>query len=327
MWIARWGIILVSAGAMLGISALARAQIIAIGPPSFQSNDFPSLETLILDRLALGGTPDPEDLATLSHLAVLESIAMLADIQADMTNTPLGDRLEPQVRNLWDAAARFEERVSANPVNSQSIGGVQPVFNDMRAAYRDIAATLGGSAALSGRASAHLEGISRLTTATDSVMRAIEAEKPDNLRDRGFKNLDRDVRLLGAALGGYIQNVKAAKMQGPAWQTVSDNLTELLTQVRALTTRLGEQAARNEVAASIETIRRHTWQIEAQMARLKLPTDLERRWKLVRERLNVVSDRLGLPRVFEREPNLGNKAQAGVGSSPQTVTRIYRGPR
>jgi hypothetical protein len=87
----------------------AMAQIIAIGPPSFQSNDFPSLETTILDRLALYGSDDPADLGTLAHLTVLESIAMLADIQYDMPNTILGARLESQIRQLWDSAALIRQ--------------------------------------------------------------------------------------------------------------------------------------------------------------------------------------------------------------------------
>ena len=33
--------------------------IIAIGPPSFQSNNFPSMETMVLDRLAIGGQAIP----------------------------------------------------------------------------------------------------------------------------------------------------------------------------------------------------------------------------------------------------------------------------
>ena len=96
-----------------------RPRYIAIGPPSFQSNNFPSLETLILDRLAMGGQYNPGDLGTLSHLTVLESIAMLADIQADMPNTVTGVRLEGEIRQLWDAAAIFEESVSATPTRHE----------------------------------------------------------------------------------------------------------------------------------------------------------------------------------------------------------------
>ena len=50
--------IAVALAAIAGATNVA-AQIIAIGPPSFQSNDFPSMETLILDRLAMGGQYNP----------------------------------------------------------------------------------------------------------------------------------------------------------------------------------------------------------------------------------------------------------------------------
>ena len=107
------------------------AQIIAIGPPSFQSNDFPSMETLILDRLAMGGQYDPQDLGTLAHLTVLESIAALADIQADMQTSVLGVRLEGELRQLWDAAAAFEESVSAGAIDARTLVRIQPLYNEM----------------------------------------------------------------------------------------------------------------------------------------------------------------------------------------------------
>ena len=84
-----------------------RLRIIAIGPPSFQSNDFPSMETLILDRLAVGGQYNPQDLGTLAHLTVLESIAILADVQADMPNSVLGVRLEGRAQAALGRGGRL----------------------------------------------------------------------------------------------------------------------------------------------------------------------------------------------------------------------------
>ena len=152
------------------------AQIITIGPPSFQSNDFPSMETMILDRLAVGGQYDPQDLGTLAHLTVLESIAALADVQVDMQTSVLGVRLEGELRQLWDTAAAFEEGVSAGAIDARTLIRAQPLFNELQAAYQDVESTLSASAGMSSRAAAHLRGITRLTAAASTMMNAIESD-------------------------------------------------------------------------------------------------------------------------------------------------------
>ena len=65
---------------------------------------------------------------------------------------------------------------------------------------------------------------------------------------------------------------------------------------------------------------------EARIARLGWPSDLQRQWRAVRERLNVISDELGLPRVIDRLPAAASSQPPAAGSSPQPAARIYRGP-
>jgi hypothetical protein len=232
-------LLLLVALTLIASGASVSAQIIAIGPPSFQSNDFPSLETLILDRLALGQQYDRADLATLSHLTVLESIAMLADIQFDMPNSVLGTRLEGQIRQLWDAAAVFEESVSATPTSAQALTGVQPLYGNMQAAYQQVESTLGGAAGLSNRAFAHLEDIARLTAATRTLMRVLESDvlavAPISAQPAlDVASLGRQARLLANNIVALIQNVKASKHQPSAWSTVTRDLEALFDLARAL---------------------------------------------------------------------------------------------
>jgi hypothetical protein len=307
----------------------ATAQIIAIGPPSFQSNDFPSLETTILDRLALGGQPDSEDLATLSHLTVLESISMLADVQVDMRGSPLEPQLEGQIRQLWDAAAVFEESVSSVPLNAQNLLAVQPGFNNMQGAFREIESSVGGSAVLSNRAAAHLAGIARLTTATHTLMRAIESEvlpAGPVPPPRDLDGLGRQVRLLANGIVALIQNVKVSKHAASGWSAVTRDLEELFALVQSLQNSLVAQSSNNAIESALHAVRRRMWRAEARIARLGWPTDLDRQWRGVRERLNVISDQLGLPRVIDRAP----QAQPNALSPPTPETappaRIYRGP-
>jgi hypothetical protein len=197
----------------------AMAQIIAIGPPSFQSNDFPSLETTILDRLALYGSDDPADLGTLAHLTVLESIAMLADIQYDMPNTILGARLESQIRQLWDSAAVFEEGVSSGPMSAKMLTDSQPLFASMQGAVLSIESVIGNSAAVPNRVGAHLRDITRLTGASGTLMRAIESDFQSAMPARPqpaatVLRLGTEARLLANAIVRVIQNVKNSKQVG-----------------------------------------------------------------------------------------------------------------
>jgi hypothetical protein len=310
----------------------AVGQIIAIGPPSFQSNDFPSMETMILDRLAMGGQYNPQDLGTLAHLTVLESIAAVADVQADLQTSALAGRLENELRLLWDTAATFEESVSAVPLNARTLVRVQPLFSDMEDAYQDVAATLGASAGMSSRAAAHLRNITRLVAASSTTMYAIESDliaAGTPLQTRRVINpdpLDKQLRLLSNDVVALIENIKASKRSGPGWNAVKENLQELHSLIQSLQKTLASQGSNNEVDASLHAVRRRVWQTEARIVKLGWPTDLERKWREARNRLNVISDGLGLPRVIDLATRVQSDQAAANGTPAKPATRIYRGP-
>jgi hypothetical protein len=308
------------------------AQIIAIGPPSFQSNDFPSMETLILDRLAVGGLYNPQDLGTLAHLTVLESIAALADVQADMQTSVLGVRLEAELRQLWDASAVFEESVSAGPLDARTLIRVQPLFNDMNSAYQEVESTLSASAGMSTRAAAHLRGITRLTAAASALMGAIESDliAGDPLPPRqavDSDNLAKQALLLANDIVALIENVKSSKHPKSGWNAVSEDLKELLALTQTFQKTASARGSTDEIKGSLHAVRRRLWRTEARIVKLGWPADLERRWRDVRARLNMISDELGLPRVID----LANRARPDQPTAPQSsaksATRIYRGPR
>ena len=326
---------IVFAAALVAIVCVTNvpAQYIAIGPPSFQSNNFPSVETLILDRLAVGGQYNPGDLGTLSHLTVLESIAMLADIQADMPNSVIGVRLEGEIRQLWDAAAVFEESVSATPLDMKTLIRVQPLYNNLQTAYEDVQSTLVGAAGLSTRAAAHLRGITSLTAATSTLMRAIESDLLAAGPPSGQPTADRDslmnqARLLEKHIVALIANVKVSKHQTSGWSAVTNDLQELFALVQSFERTLLAQPSAKVIEESVHAVRRRLWRAEARIARLGWPSDLARQWRAVREQLSAISDELGLPRVIELAPVAQPDAQPSVaGPSKKTTARIYRGPR
>jgi hypothetical protein len=325
----------VLATTLLAIACVTDApgQIIAIGPPSFQSNNFPSVETLILDRLAVGGQYSPRDLGTLSHLTVLESIAMLADIQVDMPNSVIGVRLESEIRQLWDAAAVFEESVSATALDMKTLMRVQPLYNDLQAAYEDVESTLAGTAGLSTRAAAHLRDITSLTAATSTLMRALESDLLATAPPPGQPNVDVDIlktqaQLLANHVVTLIANVKASKHQTSGWSAVTKDLDELWSLVQSFDRTLSAQPTTKVIEESLHAVRRRMWRAEARIARLGWPSDLARQWKAVREQLSAISDELGLPRVIDLAPEARPDApRSAAGSSTKPTVRIYRGPR
>jgi hypothetical protein len=325
-------LILTMALAAIAGANSAIAQIITIGPPSFQSNNFPSMETLILDRLAVGGQYNPADLGTLSHLTVLESIAMLADIQSDMPNSVLGLRLEGEIRQLWDAAAYFEESVSATPLNINTMARVQPLYDDLQAAYQEVESSLSASAGLSSRAAAHLRGITSLTAATSTVMRAIESDllAAVPLPGRPTADLDslkRRAQLLANHIVALLENVKASKHQTSGWNAVREDLQELFSLVQSFEKTLSAQPSSAEIKDSLHAVRRRMWRVEARIARLGWPTDLARKWRDAREQLNAISDELGLPRVIDLAINDRPDQSSVPAPVKKPTTRIYRGPR
>ncbi len=331
---ARGSLVLaVALGAIACTSNNVLAQYIAIGPPSFQSNNFPSLETLILDRLAVGGQYNTGDLGTLSHLTVLESIAMLADIQADMPNSVAGVRLEGEIRQLWDAAAIFEESVSATALDTNTLIRVQPLYDDLQAAYEEVASTLAGAAGLSTRAAAHLRGISSLTAASSTLMRAIEsdllaANPPPGQPTADLDDLKKQARLLANHIVALAANVKASKHQTSGWSGVTKDLQELFALAQSFERTLSAQPTTRVIEESLHAVRRRMWRTEARIARLGWPTDLARKWRDVREQLNAISDELGLPRVIDLAPDgPPDNEPPAAGSSKKSTTRIYRGPR
>ena len=257
----------------------ALAQNIAIGPPSFQSNNFPSLETLILDRLAVGGQYNSGDLGTLAHLTVLESIAMLADINADLPNSVLGVQLESQIRQLWDAAASFEESVSATALSLNTLIRVQPLYSDLQGSYEEVESTLAGAAGLSSRAAAHLREIASLTTATGSLMRAIESDLVATVAIPGRPAADLDrlknqSRLLANYVVKLVANVKATKQPTSGWSAVTKDLEELFSLIESFERTLSVESSNKLIEVSLHAVRRRTWRAQARIARLGWPTDL-----------------------------------------------------
>jgi len=288
---------------MVGLEPLL-AQQIQKRLPALQDPARGDLETEILGRLSVTGQYQPADLPRLARLTVLQSIATLVNVQADLLDTVDGNRLDGDVTAFWDAAQNFYEIVSSAPLDMATLTLAQRAFVDLVAAQQGVESTLGALPAISPRAATHFESASRLVSAMSSVVGALESDLLNTARPVATRPLDADTmrgqaQLLANELTGLINDATKSQPAGvkPNAGVVAD-LNELLALVQDFGRILALDLSPRETQESFLAARRRMWHVEARITRLAWPAALERRWRTARERMNAISDAFGLPRVL-----------------------------
>src|SRR5262249_49137849 len=107
------------------------------------------------------------------------------------------------------------------------------------------------------------------------------------------------------ALVGSVKNLPRGK---PAGDGLVADLNSMLASVQELIRSLPLEPSPNELQQSFRVARRRMGHIEADISQFEWPPEVRRQWRGVRERLNAVSDDLGLPRVIARTPHLARVA-------------------
>jgi hypothetical protein len=359
-------VLLASAAAMLTSRDTALGQIIAIGPPSFQTASGTSLQEQILDRIASTGQYQPGDLANLARITVLQSIAMFSDLSNDLTGSPAGVRLEAEASALWQAGVSFDEvlRPSRPEPSVASRGSLYPapetaylevestlagasvddiidpsapdltspartqfLYDELQTAYRQLESTLGEFPGLSNRAASRLDDIGRMM-GTMSVMMSTSAESA--IQPRAKRSLDLDALAIQLRmLANAIVNLNASTQEPALKRAVPTELRAQLDEVLALiedlngTLPLGPTTA--EIVPAFHTIARRMARSEATIVRPDSPPQLQRPWRSVRTRMNVISDELGLPRVIDLAPPARPVARRAAPPRDRPGPVIYRG--
>ncbi len=137
------GIVLFWAGSQF-FSLAAQAQIIAVGPPSFQAYPSRSYETDLLNRLALsGGQYSPDDLVPLVRLTWLESMSMLAVLRHDVPRSPLFDQLEAEIQTFWIVAEDLDASLRSAAAEDTAPERLGQLYEQIDISYRQLAGTLG----------------------------------------------------------------------------------------------------------------------------------------------------------------------------------------
>jgi hypothetical protein len=292
---------------VLACAAAATAQDIQSRLPAFQAPASDSLQSEMMSRISLSGQLQPGDLARLSRLAVLNSISMLVNVRADLPNSPAGYRLDQELTSLWNSSESFYEVVSTSSLDAESMAQAQYWLESVFAAQRRVESSLGEFPGLSPRAADDLQSLSRLLGPIGSAMGSLEsaladAAGPAAERRFNLEALRRDAQLVANDLVSLIGQAGDAGRGQPARDAIVTELTDLLERVQSFSRLLSNKPSQKAVQDSFRIARRQMWRAHGRISQVEWRAALERPWRDVRNKLNELSNELGLPRVIEITP-------------------------
>ncbi len=271
-----------------------------------------SLEWSILNRLATMQRYDPRDLFRLARMTVLESIAMYENTLADLPLTMISAEREGELSRLWDAAELFY--VAVTPSDPPSLIRSRPLLADVEETYARLSASLASMPGVSPRSAMHMKNLARLLPVMNALIDAMEADqgivpvgaspRPDPTAGLGwFREQVR--RLLDS-----LRDVRTAISPGPDRQPILEDIDGLISQAQGLDGMLTDGSPRADFVASLRLIRSRLWPVQARTLQVSRGPAVAERWRVVRDRLNTLSDRLGRPRVIATQP--ATRPVAGV---------------
>ena len=261
----------------------------------------------LLGRLWVTGNYEPADLARLSRLTVLESIAMYQNMRSDLRETMIGARLEGEMSALWDAAEFFYVGAGSGPMDFATITRSRIQLADLGDAYRRVDVTLGSLPGMSPRAAYHLQDIARLLPTMNDVLEAMEADLIGTVAPPAERTLDlaavrEATRRLIQDLSGLIQRIREARLGPVERDGLIDDLNGLLDLVQGFDRMLSAAPSVRDLVRSLRLIPGRVWPVETRIARLAGGPEVSRRWRQVRQGINDLSDDFGLPRVLNLVP-------------------------
>jgi hypothetical protein len=284
--------------------------------PEFQAPASDSLESEMMSRLPQPGHYEPGDLSRLARLAVLESISMLVNVRADLRGTIAGNQLDQEITTLWNDSQAFYEFVSTSPYDdaaSVARAGAMLAFVD--ADYRQVQGSLATLGGLSVRAAADFKSLSRLLGDVNSIMGTLEANAaiqnlPAEQAPPRLGSLRGEAQIAANLVVALIGKAESVPRGRPGRDAFITDLTDLLDRLQGFCRLLSVDPPNAEILDSFRDARRQMWRTESRLLHLEWRAGLESPWRLVRERMNGISDALGLPRVIVSAPVLGRLSSA-----------------
>ena len=262
-----------------------------------------SLEWEMLDRLSVTGQYYRDDLPSLARLTLLESIAMYQNLRVDLRETSIGARLEGEMSQLWDAAEVFSVSANYPPPDIAGLNRSRAMLADVNAAFRQIDSSFGRLPGLSTNAAIHLQDIARLLPVMNAVFEAIDAEvaqpvaAPVN-RMADLAALQEQSRRLAEDLRGLdAELIKMVPAPAGRDRLIVD-VNGLLDLVQGFDRMLSADPSDRDLVGSLRLVRSRMWTVEARIGRIAGAPAVRSRSRQVRQRIDALSDRFGLPRVI-----------------------------
>jgi len=279
-------------------AAHAQSPIIAIGPPSFQNLVVPSLEDQVLYRLSFVGPREPGDLMQLARLAELRTIGTLATVRYQLSGTVASVQLEREGFALWNATDAFDQAIWYLPPDVQNLAWSQLLLTDVQAAYGRLNSSLGALPAISPRGAFYLQGISQILPFAQSELQLIEADiippaPYPAVRPVSLAELREQVRLLARDLAELIGKVRESQGDVRARDSVVAELSRFLELASSFDRILAIEPPTPDVLESFRLFTRGARQAWAAL----VGANRSGAWRPLRDRLNIMSDSLQLPRA------------------------------
>ncbi len=274
--------------------------------PAFQVPASDAFETSVLSRLAQTGEYLPDDLPRLARLAVLNSISMLVNVRADLPDSILGGQLDQDITALWDDSQTFYDYVNSSLLDDdESLERAAVLLAAVDAGHRRVQSTLGVFPGLSPRAANDLQSFSRLLEHVDSLVGILESNASSQAppAPAGPDSLRLQAQIAANLLVDLIAKVGAAGRGRPARDALVTDLTDMLDRLQSFCRLLSLDPSLAETQDSFRDALPPMWRAESRLLHTQSRAGLERPWRVVRERMNAISDALLLPRVIVLSPS------------------------
>jgi hypothetical protein len=277
--------------------------------PAFQAPASDALETSVLSRLAQTGEYLPDDLPRLARLAVLNSISMRVNVRADLPDSILGGQLDQDLTALSNDSQTFYDFVNSSTLDDdESLERAADLLAAVDAGHRRVQSTLGAFPGLSVRAANDLQSFSRLLEHVDSLVGILESNAssqtpPAQEPAVGPDSLRRQAQIAANLLVDLIAKVGDAGRGRPGRDALVTDLTDMLNRLQSFCRLLSLDPSLSEIQDSFRDARPPMWRAESRLLHAQWRAGLERPWRVVRERMNAISDALPLPRVIVLSPS------------------------
>ncbi len=297
--------------------------------PAFQVPASDVFETDVLYRLAQTGEYLPDDLPRLARLAVLNSISMRVNVRADLPDSILGEQLDQDITALSTDSQTFYDFVNNSSLDdAESLERAAVLLAALAQASAASSRHLAQFPGLSSRAANDLQSFSQLIGHVNSLVGRLESNAAGQAQPApepavGLDSLRRQAQIAANSLVDLIGKVRDAGRGRPGRDALITDLTDMLDRLQSFCRLLSLDPSLAKTQNAFRDARRPMWRAESRLMHTQWRAGIEPPWRLLRERMNAISDDLQLPRVIVLSPS--DRLDRGVARLDRKLAVIPRG--